>query len=72
MMLAFPLIFLLIALFEVPQLIRKKLWRELVVFSLLFVPALTVSVFYGAGVHIPSPIMGIKHLIEDVLRISFH
>ena len=64
-------IFSLIAFTEIPSLVQKKLWRELVVFSLLFILAFTVCVLHTAGVNVPSPMRGIKYFIEEVLKISY-
>ncbi len=72
MNLLFAALVVLIAVFEIPPLIQKRLFRELAVFAVLIVFGLIVSVMYGLGVHLPSPIVGAKYLIEDVLRISYH
>lgn len=64
-------VFAVIGIGELPTLIQKRMWRELVVFSVLFVFALTVSVLYALGVEVPSPMRGIKYLIEHVLKISY-
>ncbi len=67
----FPILFVLIAVFEVPAILQKKLKRELVVFLVLFVLSFTVSVFFALGFDIPSPIMGIKYLFQNILHISY-
>ncbi len=70
--LLFAALVVLIAVFEIPPLIQKRLYRELLVFLVLFVFGLTVTVLFGLSGSLPSPITGAKHLIEDVLRISYH
>ncbi len=72
MNLLFAVLVVLIAVFEIPPLIQKRLFRELAVFAVLIVFGLIVSVMYGLGAHLPSPIVGAKYLLEDVLRISYH
>ncbi len=68
----FAALVIVIAVFEIPPLIQKRLFRELAVFLVLFVFGLTVTVLFGFGVNLPSPIMAAKGLIEDVLKISYH
>ncbi len=68
----FAALVIIIAVFEIPPLIQKRLFRELAVFLVLFIFGLTVTVLFGFGVNLPSPIMEAKRLIEDVLRISYH
>lgn len=70
-------IFMLIMFFigvvfiEVPELIRKKYWRELTVFSLLLLLAFILSLLQTMGVKIPSPMKGIQYLIKDILHLSY-
>lgn len=71
------MIFLLIAvfagivLFEVPDLIRKKYWRELVVFFLLLSFAFVLSLLQTIGVKIPILYSGIEYLFKDVLHLYY-
>lgn len=71
------MIFLLIAvfagivLFEVPDLIRKKYWRELVVFFLLLSFAFVLSLLQTIGVKIPILYSGIEYLLKDVLHLYY-
>lgn len=63
--------FLGVVLFEVPDLIRKKHWRELIAFSVFLSLAFGLAVLQIFGVKIPSPIRGIVYLIKDVLHLSY-
>ncbi|SDM99815.1 hypothetical protein [Acetanaerobacterium elongatum] len=64
-------VFALIGFTETPALIQKKMWRELVVFSVLFVFSFVVCLLYAMGVDVPSPIRGIKYLLENVLKLTY-
>ena len=61
------LAFLAMILFEVPGLIRREYWRELVAFSVLLLLAFTLSLLYVMGVKIPSPNEVITTLVQAVL-----
>jgi hypothetical protein len=61
-------IFILIIVFEVPDLIRGKLWRELAVFSVLLTVGFVLSFLQVIGVKIPSPNDGIIFLVETVSK----
>ncbi|AFV06281.1 hypothetical protein DCF50_p2278 [Dehalobacter sp. CF] len=63
--------FVAIGLFEVPALVRNKHWRELTVFSVLFVSAFILALLQAADVKIPSPVKGVEYLIKDILKISY-
>lgn len=63
--------FLVIVFFEIPDLIRKKYWRELAVFSVLLVAAFILALLQTAGVDIPSPFTVIIYLIRDILHLNY-
>ncbi len=50
-------IFSLIALIDLPQLIRRKNWKDIAVFGIVFGLALVVSVLNELKVPIPSTIL---------------
>lgn len=62
-------IFILIILFEVPGLIKKKLWRELAAFSVLLAIGFVLSLLQVIGVKLPSPNEGITSLVETVSKM---
>ena len=62
-------IFILIIFFDVPSLIRRKLWRELAAFSVLLTIGFVLSFLQVIGVKIPSPNDGITFLVETVSKI---
>lgn len=62
------LTFLGIIAIEVPGLIRKKYWKELIVFLLLLFIAFIASILLTMGFEFPSLIKGIEILIKYILR----
>lgn len=60
-----------IFLFEAPRLIRKKYWRELVVFSLLLSFGFLLSLLHTLGVPLPSSAKMVAYLIRDVLHLDY-
>lgn len=49
------LVFIGIAFYEVPKLIREKLWRELWTFSILLLIGFVLSVLQIMGIKVPLP-----------------
>jgi hypothetical protein len=64
-------VFIIVALLQIPVLIKKKYWRELIAFSVLYIVAFGLSMLYVLGVQIPSPMPAIKYVIEDILHIKY-
>ncbi|MEA4902969.1 hypothetical protein [Desulfitobacterium sp.] len=58
------LVFALIALLEIPKLIRKKEWPELITFSILLTIGFILSFLQVIGVELPNPNKGIEKLIK--------
>nr|WP_243270090.1 hypothetical protein [Thermanaerosceptrum fracticalcis] len=58
-----------IALFEVPGLIQKKYWRELIVFLMFLLGAFILSLLQVLGVKVPNPVKGIEFLVKNFLTI---
>ncbi|HOQ38221.1 MAG TPA: hypothetical protein PK033_11135 [Acetivibrio sp.] len=65
------LIYALIFIINVPGLVKKKEWRELTFFSILYIIAFTLGLLYVLDVHIPSPMKGLQYLIVDILGIKY-
>lgn len=66
MILLLIMTFVVIALLEVPDLIRQKYWRELTVFSFLFAAGFILALLLSFGVKIPSPAKAIEHLYNTI------
>lgn len=62
-------VFTVIGLFEVPKIVEKRLWRELFVFAFLLVFGFTLSVLLALDVLLPSPVKGIRRLMNPILRL---
>jgi hypothetical protein len=65
------IVFIILAFFEIPSLISKKYWRELSVFSCLFLIAFILTIVQIMGVKIPSPMKGIQYIITDILGLGY-
>ncbi|KJS87214.1 MAG: hypothetical protein JM58_04950 [Peptococcaceae bacterium BICA1-8] len=59
--------FIGIALFEVPGLVHKKYWRELIVFLLFLLFAFILSLLQIMGVKLPNPTKGIEFVVKYFL-----
>jgi hypothetical protein len=59
-------VFIGIALFEILGLIRKKYWRELIVFLLLLSSAFILSLLQPFDIKIPNPIKGVEYYKKNV------
>ena len=58
------LLFAIIALLEIPGLMRKKEWPELIAFSILLTIGFLLSFLQVIGVEVPNPNKGIAYLIK--------
>ena len=63
--------FVIIALLEIPELVKKEYWRELVAFSILLVLSFVLSLLLVIGVELPSPSKGIEYIVKDLLHLSY-
>jgi len=65
-MIAITICFGLIALIDLPPLIRRKEWKDVAAFSIVFALALTVSVLNELKVPIPSTILSADKLMHQI------
>ncbi len=65
------LIYVFIFIINVPGLIKRKEWRDLTAFSILYVIAFALGLLYVLDIPIPSPMKGLQHLIVDILGIEY-
>jgi len=69
------LLFLIISLYEIPYMIKEKLWKELIVFSGLMLIAAALSFGYVLDFPLPSPTRLIERALNPlttwVERITF-
>lgn len=60
------LIFAVIIWFEVPSLIKKQMWGELIVFSVLIVLGMVMSIAQTLGIKLPNPTKGIELIFKPL------
>lgn len=71
-MILFILGFILVILYEVPGIIRKKYWKELAVYSFLMSVAFTISLLYILRVKIPNPVKDTQYVVRDFFKYILH
>jgi len=60
-------LFLGIIFFEAPELVRKKMWRELVAFSVILAIGFVLSLLQILGLALPNP----SKIIAYILHIKY-
>jgi hypothetical protein len=65
------LIYGFIIIVNVPGLIKRKEWKELIAFSVLYVIAFALGLMYVLDIPIPSPMKGLQHLIVDIFGLEY-
>lgn len=63
--------FAVIAAINLPGIIKRRIRRELIIYSTIFVLVFVLAVLVTVGVRIPSPIKAIQAFYRDVLHMSF-
>ncbi|CAA7603331.1 Hypothetical protein DEACI_4154 [Acididesulfobacillus acetoxydans] len=58
-----------IILFEVLGLVKKKMWRELVVFSVYMSLGASLSILEVLGIDVPNPGKGIEALLKPLTEL---
>jgi len=61
--------FAIICFIEIPDLVKKHYWRELVIFIAFLIPGFVLTMLVGLNIKIPSPIPVINFIVEQVLSI---
>lgn len=64
-------VFMVIALLDVPNLIKSKEWKELAVFSFFFITGFSLAFLIAIGVKLPSPILAVQNFIEEGLNLHY-
>lgn len=65
------LAFAIMALIEVPELIKKKYWRELIAFSVILILAFVISVFQYKDIDIPNPVRDTQYFVKSLFPFSY-
>lgn len=63
--------FALIAGIDLPGLVKKQLWHDLVIYAVMFLLVLLLALLVVLDVKVPSPILAIQAFYRDVLHLSF-
>ncbi|MFL0252683.1 hypothetical protein ACJDT4_19905 [Clostridium neuense] len=63
--------FIAIIFLEVPELIKNKCWRELIVFFIFLIAAFIISLMYIMNLPIPNPMKAVEYIIKDVLHLNY-
>jgi len=58
-----------IFVFEVPGLVYRKYWKELIVFLLFLGFSFTISLMAVLGVPLPSPAKGIEAVVTFIIKL---
>jgi hypothetical protein len=61
--------FAAIAGYEIPSMLHKKQWRELIAFSVLMLFGFTMSCLMIIGIRLPNPIQGIEFVTTKVYAL---
>lgn len=61
-------LFILIALIEVPGMLRKNQKRELIAFVALLLPGMVITIMLSLNIMVPSPVKGIEYLVQHILQ----
>jgi hypothetical protein len=56
----------IVSFFEIPPLVKKKWWREMIVFLLLLTAGMTLAILLSKDVTIPSPLDWITKFFSPV------
>ncbi|GIO41736.1 hypothetical protein [Paenibacillus apis] len=60
-----------IAGMDLPDMIKNKQWRNLAIYSAIFLSVLTFGVLVASDIKVPSPIKAIQVIYRDILGLSF-
>ena len=65
------MIYVAVAIYQIPKLVDKQLWKDLAAFCALCAMAFALGILFSADVKIPSPMEWVRILIEDILHIKY-
>jgi hypothetical protein len=64
------MVFLIITIFEVPGMIQKKYWKELITFGILLFFGFCLSLLMVLGIALPNVTSLITQLFQSILHIK--
>ncbi|MBE6828577.1 MAG: hypothetical protein E7519_00045 [Ruminococcaceae bacterium] len=65
------IVFIGIALLDLPDMIKNKRWRDLAIYSVIFLLVFVLGTLMAFDVKVPSPIKAIQAFYQNVLHLSF-
>ena len=70
-MIMLVLAFAILVLIEVPKLIKKKHWRELIVFSVILALAFVTSIYQLKDIEIPNPVRDTQYFVKSLFPFGY-
>ena len=70
-MIMLVLAFAILVLIEVPKLIKKKHWRELIVFSVILALAFVTSIYQLKDIEIPNPVRDTQYFVKILFPFGY-
>lgn len=70
-MIVLLILLVLVALINIPSLVRNKLWKDLLVYSILYAATIAVIIFQIFGLTVPSLVKGAMFLMKNILHIGY-
>jgi len=64
MIIAVVIAFVLYGIYQIPRIVKKKHWSDLIVFSFFFAAAFLLSAMFSLGIEIPSPYKAVEGLLN--------
>ncbi len=65
------IVFLGVVLFELPELIQKRYWRELITVTFLLSIGFILSLLLAMGIEVPNPSNALIYIFKEVLHLSY-
>ncbi|MEM5817618.1 MAG: hypothetical protein AAGU16_07095 [Desulfitobacterium hafniense] len=65
------IVFLGLVLFELPELIQKRYWRELITVIFLLSIGFILSLLLAMGIEVPNPSNVLVYIFKEVLHLSY-
>ncbi|ACL18906.1 hypothetical protein [Desulfitobacterium hafniense] len=65
------IVFLGVVLFELPELIQKRYWRELITVTFLLSIGFILSLLLAMGIEVPNPSNALVYIFKEVLHLSY-
>lgn len=71
MLIVIIIAFIIIAIMDLPALIKSKQRPDLIIYSVFFVSTLILAMLLLFGIAIPSPIKGAQYFIKDIFHLGY-